>query len=151
MRTIVLALALLTLSVVPPVGSALKTPPDFTVTDIRISAEPLSDDPALDGIVLVIEVDVANIGRTAGTGFVTVWADATIQGVDTRSTIGRPLLDLPERGGTTVVLRWTPIAAGDLTIVAQAWCEQDSDHTNDEASESAQAYVDGDGSGITVR
>lgn len=150
MRPIVLAVSLVLLPLAAP-SSAATTSPDFTVTDIRISEEPLSEDPAIEGVVLVIEVDVSNVGNGSGVGFVTVWAEATLNGVPTKSTIDRELLDLDPNESTTVVLRWTAVAAGDLTIVAQAWSEADTNNANDEASESAEAYVDGNGNGVTLR
>lgn len=150
LRTLFLTLALLTLPLAAPFVSATGTP-DFTATDIRVHTERLSDDPALDGIVLVIEVDVSNVGDTHGVGFVTVWAEATLQGVPTKSTIDRELLDLDPGESTTVTLRWTPVAAGDLTLVAEAWSQADTNKANDRTTESAQAYADGDGEGVTLR
>jgi hypothetical protein len=150
MRSIVLALALLSLPLAAPFGVAT-TGPDFTVTDVRVTVEPLSGDPAIQGSVLLIEVDVSNVGDAQGAGFVTVWAEATLHGVPTKSTIDRELLDLDAGESTTIVLRWTPIAAGDLTIVAEAWTPTDADTSNDRDTEAAEAYADGNGQGVTLR
>lgn len=74
------------------------------MTGIRIHEEPLSTDPAVEGVVLVIEADVSNVGDAHGAGFVTVWARPPWTG-PTKSTIGRELLDLGAGESATVTLR----------------------------------------------
>ena len=147
MRAFPLLLIALTLSIAAPIR-ADPTPADFTVLDIRMSTAPGS---TLPGHEQHIEIDVQNIGGSSATGFVTLWAETVLAGVEHQNTIDREHFTLAAGATITVVFAWTPVGAGDGVAVAESFTEFDADLSNDRHAEAFSVLLDGDGQGLFLR